>query len=198
MNQAELDEVLASVANPLAEVAAVEARRLAVATMPRRLKRGKRPLPRWLRPAVFAGVALALTAGASTTAVTMSHWGMVSMPLGNIRNETPIPLDWTSDTGVVETCKAWIEIQDPLPGDSEALDAAVGAHDWTGFGQRIYDESPADPNQSAGSRQMDVTLEPALKEFAQATFPGIPWMAADGSRRGVVATGFRCDAPGHK
>ncbi|MCL2795841.1 MAG: hypothetical protein FWD85_11105 [Microbacteriaceae bacterium] len=198
MNDIELDEALESAVEPLSEVAAVEAGRLAMETMPVRLRHGKRPLPRWLRPAVFAGAALVLTAGAGTTAVTMSHWGEVSMPLGNIRNETPIPLDWTSDTGTVDICKAWIEIQDPLPSDPAALDAAVSAHDWAGFGQRIYDESPADPNQAAGERQTDVALDSALKDFVEATFPGIPWMSPGATGRAVVATGFRCDAPAHK
>lgn len=198
MNDTELDRLMQSAAAPLPEAATAEAARMAREAMPSRLRRGKAPLPRWLRPAAFAGVALVLTAGAGTTAYTMSNFGGVSMPLGNIRNTVPIPVTWTTTSGVTESCNAWIELQNPAPGDPAALDAAVKAHDWAGLGQRLYDQTPPVADDADGQRRVGDGLDPVLQSFAQSTFPGISWFPQSASARGVAASGFRCAAPESK
>lgn len=193
MNDSALDELLASVPAPLPPTLAREAEHLAEATAPARSRRGRMPHPRWFVPLLVGG-ALALTAGAGVTAVTMAHWAGVSMPIENVRNTVPIPLDWTTETGHVEECRAWIELRNPQPGDRDALDSAIEARDWTGFGQRLYDAAPDDPDDDDGESRVGTTLNEALRIFASSVFPGVHWFS-DGygdSERGVDAIGFRC------
>ncbi|MDR2998615.1 MAG: hypothetical protein LBU78_10905, partial [Microbacterium sp.] len=125
MNETELDDLLARAAQPLPNAADNLAAAVADDVV-----RGARPSRRrrWLIPAVIAG-ALALTAGASLTAVQLAQWQGVSMPDGNVRSTVPIPLDWVTADGHTEHCGAWIELSDPEQGDRAALDDAIQTHD---------------------------------------------------------------------
>ena len=192
MNEIELDELLTSVITPLPDAANREARRMAAATMQARLLRGKLPRPRWVIP-VLVGSALAVTAGAGTATVMMSHWGGVEMPLDNVRNTLPIPLIWTTETGHFENCLVWIELRNPQTGDRDALDAAIRSHDWTGLGQHLYDTAPATPEDPDGETRVGTALTPVIEDFADEVFPGIPWFLEGGDSRAVDAWGFRCD-----
>ncbi len=174
MHDTQLDDLLASAITPLPEHTARTAMRLAESTAPRRRMRR-----RWVVPTIVVG-AIVLTGGAGATAATMSHWAGVSMPLDNIRNEVPIPLDWVTDDGEHQHCRGWIEIRNPQPGDRDKLDAAVRAHDWSGFGQKVYDWH--------GS----TFAEEPLGEFAADVFPGIVIGDGPAGVRGVDVTGWTC------
>jgi len=191
MNDTELDELLTSAIAPLPETLTHEARRMADAAMPARFRKGKLPRPRWLVP-VLVGGALVLTAGTGTAAVTMAHWGLVSMPLDNVRNNVPIPVTWTTETGHVENCQVWIELRNPQVGDRGRLDAAVGSHDWTGFGQTLYDTAPTADDDPDGEIRVGTALTPVIQNFADSVFPGIPWFQGPSGTRAVDAWGFRC------
>ena len=192
MNDIELDELLTSVMTPLPDAATREARLMAGATMPARLRRGKSPRPRWVIP-VLVGSALALSAGAGTATVVMSHWGLVSMPVDHVRNNVPIPVTWTTETGHVENCRVWIELRNPQTGDRDALDAAIRNHDWTGLGQTLYDTAPATADDHEGITRVTTALNRVIVDFADEVFPGIPWFLEGGDSRAVDAWGFRCD-----
>ena len=192
MNDMELDELLTCVITPLPEAATREARLMAGTTMPARLRRGKLPRPRWIIP-VLAGSALALTAGAGTATVMMANWGGVEMPLGNIRNTVPIPLEWTTESGHVENCLVWIELRNPEATDRALLDAEIQSHDWTGLGQQLYDTAPATADDPDGETRVGTALTPIIEDFADEVFPGIPWFLEGGDSRAVDAWGFRCD-----
>lgn len=190
MDNIELDQLLSSAATPLPAAAENEARRVADATMPARLRRGHAPRPRWFVPVVIGG-ALALTAGAGTATIAMSHWGGVSMPIENVRNSTPIPVTWETDTGHVEECRVWIEIRNPEPGDGEALDGAIARSDWRGLGQRLYNDAAPPANDSEGEQRVGDGLTPVVQDFVAATFPGVAWFG-EGASRGVDAWGMTC------
>lgn len=180
-----LDERLAEMAAEMPADAEAEARRVARAMTPTRRAR-----VRWMLPALVGG-AILLTAGTSVGVATMSHWGGVEMPLENIRNEQPIRIDWTTESGHQERCRVWIEIRNPQDGDRDILDAAVLAHNWSGLGQRLYDRAPALSDDADGEERIGRALEPVLQDFAGDVFPGIGWLS-EGAGRTVEATGFTC------
>ncbi|MFE6735238.1 hypothetical protein [Microbacterium sp. NPDC057650] len=188
MNDTELDDLLARAAQPLPiaadNLAAAVADDIARGTRARRRRR-------WLIPVVIAG-AFALTAGASLTAIQLAEWQGVSMPEGHVRSTVPIPLEWVTEDGHAERCGAWIELSDAEPGDQAALDDAIRAHDWAGFGQRLYDTGAPVADDPDGSGRTDSQLGPELRAFAEQAIPGVGWMAEGAGRTAVAAYGFRC------
>lgn len=172
-----------------------EAGRLARGTMPAGLRNGRSPRARWVLPVVLVG-GLALTAGASTAVVAMSHWGGVSMPIENIRNEQPIPVTWTTPGGHTEQCQVWIELRHPTASDATTLEAAITSYDWDGLGQDLYDAAPAAvyPDDLDGEQRVSAGLEPVVRQFAAHTFPGVGWLddSEDPGARAVDAWGMTC------
>ncbi len=193
MTTTDLDDKLTSLATSVPESARAEAQRMAAATMPRRLLKGHAPRARWVLPAIVGG-AVALTAGAGTATIAMSHWGAVEMPLGNIRNTEPIPVTWTTESGHVEECRVWVEIRNPEPDDQAVLNRAVSEHDWSGLGQELYDDAPAQEDDPDGEARVGDSLAPGVRAFADATFPGIYWFgqSVDTAARAVDAWGMTC------
>lgn len=193
MTTTDLDEKLTSMAAPMPESVRAEAKRMATATMPRRLRRGHAPRAPWVLPMIIGG-AVALTAGAGTATIAMSHWGSVEMPLNNVRNTEPIPVAWITDSGDVEECRVWLEIRNPQPGDQSALNRAVADHDWTGIGQHLYDHAPAQTDDPDGESRVGDALSAEIQAFANEAFPGIYWFdqGADTSARAVDAWGMTC------
>lgn len=195
MTDDDLDTRLSRMAHRLPPAVEAEAGRLARDTMPPRLRKGRAPRAPWMLPVVLAG-GIALTAGASTAVVAMSHWAGVSMPAQNIRNTQPIPITWTTPTGHTEQCRAWIEVRHPSTGDTTTLDAAITAHDWDGLGQDLYDSAPADSytDDADGEERVTDTLAPVVQTFAEQTFPGIGWLGEndDSDARAVDAWGMTC------
>ncbi len=192
----ELDDLLDRMAVPLGDASQSAARHLAEATMPRRMRRGRGPRARWVLP-VVVGSGLLLTAGAGTAAITMAHWGGVEMPLENVRNQTPLVIDWEAVNGEHYSCQVWIELRHAQSGDGQRLDAAIGARNWSGVGQRLYEASGAADGDVSGTEGVYDELEVLVRDLADATFPGIHWLsdAITTDERAVDAWGVRCDGP---
>ncbi|MDF2993197.1 MAG: hypothetical protein K0S37_3711 [Microbacterium sp.] len=195
MTDNDLDTRLSRMARRLPPAVEAEAGRLARDTMPPRLRKGRAPRAPWVLPVVLAG-GIALTAGASTAVVAMSHWAGVSMPTENIRNTQPIPVTWTTPTGHTERCRVWIELRHPASGDATTLDAAITARDWDGVGQDLYDAAPTyiyadDPD---GEQRVVDGLEPIVRAFSEQAFPGILWFGegVDSDARAVDMWGMTC------
>lgn len=195
MTDDELDIRLNRMADRLPAAVEAEAGHVARDTMPPRLRRGRAPRAPWVLPVVVAG-GLALTAGASTAVVAMSHWAGVSMPAQNIRNTQPIPVTWTTPTGHTEQCRVWIELRHPPTGDAATLDAAITAHDWGGLGQDLYNAAPvgAGADDPDGEERVSGALASVVQAFAEQTFPGIGWLGenAASDARAVDAWGMTC------
>ena len=193
MNPTDLDDTLTRMAVPLSSEVRTAALGVVDATTPRRVREGRRPRARWVLPVVVGG-ALALTAGAGTASVMMSHWAGVGMPLENVRSNERIPVTWTTGTGHVEQCRAWIELRNPQAGDQATLDRAISEHGWSGLGQRLYDAAPPLADDADGESRVGDALEPVLRSFVGETFPGVAWFAEtrDASARAVDAWGMTC------
>jgi hypothetical protein len=120
------------------------------------------------------------------------------MPLENVRNTEPIPVNWMTGTGHQETCRVWIELRNPSPGDVVKLDSAIHAHDWSGLGQGLYDAAGILADDPEGETRVMGGLTPVLQRFANETFPGIYWFG-DGqltTERAVDAWGMTCAPEG--
>ncbi|QEW01904.1 hypothetical protein [Microbacterium lushaniae] len=114
------------------------------------------------------------------------------MPPEHLRNNEPIPISWTTETGHTEECWGWIEIRNPESGDGETLDAAVTAHDWSGLGQRLYDENTVGHNAEDVDGEIRVSdgLAPIIRSFAEQTFPGIGWLSEGGIEDAPAVDGW--------
>lgn len=191
MKPSALDSYLDTMATPVPPESQHLARALASATRPTAAHR-RRPR-RWLLPGLAVG-AILLTAGAATATVVMSHWGRVSMPLGNVRSATPLQISWTTETGHSESCRVWIELRHPDPSDGAVLDAAIESHDWDGLGQDLYAAAAPEPDDPDGEARVSGALVPVLKDFVAGTFPGIIWLGdpAASTTRAVDAWGMTC------
>ncbi len=78
---------------------------------------------------------------------------VVLVPLGlgvngiQVDLDAEVPIIYTTDTGVDVTCRWGIYFGDPVNRSAadERLAEFVQNHDWTGIGQRIYEEAIANP-----------------------------------------------------
>lgn len=191
MNDTELDDLLERSISPLPPTVTRDAALLAEATMPARVRRGRMPRARWFIPVVVFGT-LALTAGGSITAIQLSQWPWVTMPAGNIRNAVPIPVDWITDSGHSESCRAWIELRNPGEGDRATLDAAIQKHDWNGFGQKLYDSGTTAADDPDGEVRVGPELHSALGAFTEEALPGVLPFGELGDTVAIDATGSTC------
>ena len=99
----------------------------------------------WKRPRAMVPMGLVALVAVTGAAV------LIPLQLGingtHVELDAEIPIVYTTDTGVEVSCRFGIYFGDPAdrsPAD-ERLASFMNEHDWTGIGQRIYDEAIADP-----------------------------------------------------
>jgi len=188
MNDTELDDLFSASIAPLPASVTREAISLAVETKPPRLRRGRMPRRRWIIPVIVVG---SLTAGMSLSTYQLSVWPWVTMPEENTRT-IPIPVDFTTDSGHFESCRAWVELRNWSDSNLTALNDAIRTTDWTGFGQQLYDEGATVDDDSGGERRVGEALTPALFEFTKAAIPGVVVFNEPGEGVGIDAVGMSC------
>lgn len=122
------------------------------------------------------GSTFALTAGALAAPLTVFIDDLFVEP------DMRIPVTYTTDTGMEVSCHYAISYGDPrnrTEGD-EKLAAFVAAHDWEGFGQRVYDLAISDPFIPGVDGHLDVdtqemrdvaSLYAAIQETINAEIP---------------------------
>lgn len=109
----------------------------------------------WLVPTVAAG-ALALTAGA-----------VLFTP--NFDPDVRIPIEYVTDADETVSCTYALRVGSVIGGENPELREWVLAQDWTGVGQRIYDDAIAHPYVP------DVNVE---GEFTQERIDSVSWFTA--------------------
>lgn len=117
---------------------AVDARARSTTNLPVRAPWWKRkPV---LVPLSIAGIA-ALTAAAVVSPLYANRFGT------SVEPDADIPIRYITDSGVEVNCRYGIYFGDPEARNDtdEQLAEFVHNHDWTGIGQRIYDEALANP-----------------------------------------------------
>lgn len=101
--------------------------------------------PWWKRRRVMVPMGLAALVAVTGAAV------LIPLQLGingtQVELDAEIPIVYTTDTGVEVSCRFGIYFGDPADRSAadERLAAFVNEHDWTGIGQRIYEEAIANP-----------------------------------------------------
>lgn len=101
--------------------------------------------PWWRRRRAIIPLGLGVLAVATGAAVLI--------PLQLSVNDTPVELDvefpivYTTDTGIEVSCRYGLYFGNAVDRSAadERLADFVSSHDWTGIGQRIYDEAIASP-----------------------------------------------------
>jgi hypothetical protein len=99
----------------------------------------------WKRPRALLPISVvsivALTGGAILIPLTLSVSGVEVEP------DVEIPIVYTTDTGVDVSCREQIFFGEPSGRDEADVRIAefMRTHDWTGIGQRIYEDALATP-----------------------------------------------------
>lgn len=109
----------------------------------RRAQRRRRSL--WLIPGVVVAAG-ALTASAALFAPYFDP-------------DVRIPIEYVTDTGVEVTCTYALRVGSVIGGENPELREWVTSHDWSGVGQRIYDDAVANPFIPGPDDEGDWTAE---------------------------------------
>lgn len=122
------------------------------------------------------GAAVALTGGALVAPLTIFIDGIFFDP------DARIPIVYTTDTGTEVSCRYAIyfgDSEDRSEGE-EKLAAFVAAHDWDGFGQKVYELALSDPfvpgidgglDVDTQQRRDEASLFTAIYRSIEAEFP---------------------------
>jgi hypothetical protein len=148
------------------------------------------PRPRrhrgWGVAAAVAGAAVLLTAGTTAAAYYLGIPPFQSLDEGALRTTQSIPMHYTARNGVEIKCRIFLEFMNVPSTQVMEVDDAIKDHDWTGFGQRLYDAQPnlppAPPLSVSLSPQdpVEAAEVPAVFAFAKSVLPEIHLFGAGG------------------
>lgn len=169
MNDGEFDQLLQK-AGTTTEVRAATLARLVEHTATRR-NGGRSRRPVGLGVAVAGAVLLA--AAASST-----YWTKLapfqSVENGMYRAQTAIPVDFTTTSDLQVRCEAFLEFKGLSVPQSQQVEAYITRHDWSGLGQRLYDQHPpAHESYEHAQDRIYSALDPVLEQAATAAVPGV-------------------------
>lgn len=107
----------------------------------------------------------------------------VFVPLGLWVNGTKVDLDaeipivYTTDTGAEVSCRYGFYFGDPAARTAadEELAQFVQEHDWTGIGQRVYDEAIANPFVPGADDHLEVDNQEVRDGFSFFHALGLVW-----------------------
>jgi hypothetical protein len=159
-------------------------------------------VPAWhRRPRVRVGLVLAaaitLTAGASVTAAELSIPPFQTIGAGTERTTTAIPLDYVQTDGKPVRCLAFMEFENLNSAHDTRVEAFIKTHDWTGFGQTIYDRAVA---RAEGPTEVDQSMDIDAPLYAEArtVFPGLPRSFAvdPATQLSFAGSSMSCTPPG--
>lgn len=131
--------------------------------------------PWWRRrrtifPLAIAG-AVALTGAA--VAIPLSLWVNGT----RVDLDAEVPIVYTTDTGVEVSCRYGIYFGDPAgrTAADERLADFVENHDWTGIGQRVYDEAIANPFVPGPDDDLEVDNQEVRDRFSFSEATELIW-----------------------
>lgn len=155
-------------ANPVADVQDVELDELVrvMAMQARATSRTESPRrkPWWKRRRIVIPLGV-LGVAALTGAAVLIPFGLWINGT-QVELDAEIPITYTTDNGIDISCRYGIYFGDPVnrtPAD-EQLAEFVETHDWTGIGQRIYDDAIANPFAPGADDNWDVDTEADTQE----------------------------------
>lgn len=195
MDDHQLDSMLSAAAAPVPRDLAVEARK--ISSQPEaRTKAIRNPARRllWLVPAVALGALV--SAAITTTSAQLGMWPWVELSDGSLRSD-PIPVEWQTDDGAANSCRAYVELANADREHIELFNAAIDDYDWAGFGQRLYDDGVQEPDDPTGALRVGSVLAPALAGFTRSVLPDVTSFteagsASENSAPHIDAIGLSC------
>ena len=133
------------------------------------------PTPWWKRRRLLIPIGI--------PAVIALTGAAVVIPLGLWINGTEadldaeIPIVYTTDTGVDVNCRAGIYFGDPVnrTADDDKLAEFVNDHNWTGIGQRIYEEAIANPFVPGPNDDLEVDNQDLRDSFSFTSAMSLIW-----------------------
>ena len=158
-------------------------------------ERGGDALPWWRRRRVALPLAIGGVVALTGAAVPLGIWiNGAEVPL-----DVAIPIEYTTDTGVKVSCRYGLYFGDPAqrtPGDERAAEF-VRRHDWSGIGQRIYEEAIANPFEPGPSDDWEVDNQQLRDSFSFNRALGLIWTEIpDDVRASLRSTGATTDCTG--
>lgn len=107
----------------------------------------------------------------------------VMIPLGlwingtKVHLDAEIPINYTTDTGVDVSCRYGIYFGDPAnrTAADHRLADFLQTHDWTGIGQRIYDEAIANPFEPGPNDDWEVDSAELRDSFSFNSAVNLIW-----------------------
>jgi hypothetical protein len=146
---------------------------------------------------VPVGIGVLAFSGAGTyAAYQLSIPPYVATEPGLERIREPIPVNYRTDAGRRIDCLAYLEFRDVTAAQRQRLNAMSTTGNWSGYGQRIYDQLPE------ANRQVQDGPEPMLADRVDADLyaralkavPGVGFRTGDGTPSIEGAT-IRCTYP---
>jgi hypothetical protein len=133
----------------------------------RRRRGGRRPT--MVTVAVAGAV---LLAAAASTSYALKIPPFQGLDNDMYRTQTAIPVDFTMQSGQRVHCQAFLEFRYLSNAQAAQADRYVQQHDWSGFGQSLYDDGvePGESYEDAQTRIYDA-LTPILRRNAHIAVP---------------------------
>lgn len=122
-------------------------------------------------------IGLAVTGALLLAAAATSEQWMKVPPFASLednmyRTQAAIPVDFTMTDGQRVHCQSFLEYKYLTSGQARQATAYVEAHDWSGFGQRLYDDgTPAGESYEDAQVRIYDALDPLLKTIALTAVP---------------------------
>lgn len=140
--------------------------------------------------AVTAGALL--TAGTTLSAYYLQIPPFQGLPDGFIRTSESIPLNYVEDDGSEIRCRIFLEFERTDQSTVDRVDAAIAEHDWSAFGQDLYDSNPELPDLPADNLGPGDIMGPAgaaAEDFANDVVPDVGGLGTrpDGPAVGAIA-----------
>jgi hypothetical protein len=193
----QLDHLLSRAADtgirPTTTAAAVEA--LVSEARARGPQSARRRRNRFVLGGVVAGVVIA---GVLTAPTALGDWWLRTPPFqglpdGWLRTTEYVPIIWQSPDGEEERCRTYFELENADADLVAEFDAAILDHDWTDFGQNLYDSLPGSPPATSVEPEVGNLAVPGLNDFVAHVLAEAESSSAGSAAVGAFATTCRTD-----
>jgi hypothetical protein len=153
--------------------------------------------PRYIRAIAIAALVVgAATGGAAVIDRWLEQPPYQGLPEGWSRSTAWAPVDFTTVDGHESRCRTYVDFVRISEQQLAAVNAAIEAHDWDGFGQRAYDAlAPQYAEQPYYEAEFAVTdaAFPVLDEIIETAVASVPPGDDGAPQTGAYASTCRQD-----
>lgn len=145
-----------------------------IASLTRRVSTDRR---RSRLPVVLGIVAgsIALTAATTVASSYLDLPPHVGLEGDDLRTNESVPLRYTTDEGAEVACRTWFDLRNADGALADELDEAIREHDWSSWGQDLYDSLPGLPPQPSDilnpPDELNDAMVASLMDFVASAVP---------------------------